>query len=162
MKTSHLSYCIISRYFIILYISWRSHGGPMGLVLLEQREFYFFMYCISALRATLCRHSVNICWGINGHMGASRKLMSFALLSQRPSFQMLSVDYIAIMVLETSLGTYPRMCSVWFSPGHPEHCHMHKLASVLRPTFLKEGLNTCELEPTVTVYVHMGRAYISE
>lgn len=82
--TSFVLYHFTIFYHIVylMEISWRAHGvcptfGVRWLVSTRTKRLLFFIYCILALSSTLCRHSVNICWGINGHGGASGMLMSW-------------------------------------------------------------------------------------
>lgn len=97
-------------------------------------------------------------------MRASGKLVPLALLSQAPSFQMLSVDYTIITTLKRLLivpmiriGIGIRLFFS-FPPARPPL--EAQVCSVLRAALLKKHLNTCELDPIGTA--HVGKAYISE
>lgn len=91
--------------------------------------------------------------------------MSLALLSQGPLFQMLSVDYTIIIVLESFLALlriHIQLCVLFGFPLASQStvtCPSVPLYSGL--CSWKKGLNTCELEPTVTVHARVGGAYVS-
>ena len=80
---------------------------------------------------------------MHGWMETSRKLISSALLSQAPSFQMLSVDSTTITVLESFLVIlmrHIRICILlgFFPLATQNTVISKKHASVLRSVLLKK------------------------